>query len=62
MRAERQQRRGEQYTGPVVVTVEKGEWQGFERLAPGWWPRKWATPSRSAVERVDQGLRKLLAA
>lgn len=61
MQAE-QQKRGERYAGPVVVTVEMGEWRGFVHHAPAWWPRTWVTPSRAVVERVDQALRKLLAA
>jgi hypothetical protein len=59
MQAE-QQRRGERYAGPVVVTVPKGEWQSFAHLAPGWWPRTWATPNRAVIEHVDRALRKLL--
>jgi hypothetical protein len=60
MQAE-QQRRGERYAGPVVVAVpKKEEWQSFAHLAPGWWPRTWATPNRAVIEHIDRAFRKLL--
>ena len=62
MQAEQKQRQGEPYTGPVVVEVPKWEWKSFAHHAPDWWPRTWATPNRAVVARVDQALRKLLAA
>jgi hypothetical protein len=56
----RQPERGDSYAGPCVVTVRIGAWRGFAHHSPGWWPRAFPPPTRSVVERVDQGLRKLL--
>ncbi|KUL35738.1 hypothetical protein ADL12_19655 [Streptomyces regalis] len=50
------------YQGPCSVSVPLGEWKCFHKHAPGWWPRAFAEPSPEVVARVDQGLRKLLAA
>lgn len=61
MQAE-QQRQGETYTGPCVVMVQMGEWRGFAHHAPDWWPRAFPAPTRLTLVRIDQGLRKLLAA
>ncbi len=50
------------YEGPCSVSVPMGEWRGFREHAPRWWPTRFARPSRSLIERVDKGLRKLCTA
>jgi hypothetical protein len=47
------------YDGPCSVSVPVGEWRGFREHAPAWWPTRFATPSPSLIERVDEGLRQL---
>lgn len=47
------------YDGPCSVSVPVDEWRGFREHAPRWWPPRFAPPSRSLIERVDEGLRKL---